>query len=249
MERLHKVMAAAGVASRRRCEEMIAAGMVRVNGKLITEAGVKVDPARDRIQVGGEVLDLSPAKQYILMYKPRGYITTMDDEKGRKKVTDLLKEGTGRVYPVGRLDYDSEGLLLLTNDGDLTCALTHPKHRVPKTYLARVKGMPETIKLEEMEKGLHLEDGLTMPAKVRLKGQRDGNALLEITVYEGRKHQVKRMCEHIGHQVVRLKRIGFGNLNIEGLKPGEYRRLTPIELNNLKKNAGLSPVKQGNKPK
>ncbi|MFX4263666.1 pseudouridine synthase [Pelotomaculum propionicicum] len=239
MERLHKVMARAGVASRRRCEELIASGMVKVNGKVITEPGVKVDPATDRIRVGGEPLELSPARQYILMYKPRGYITTMSDEKGRKKVTALLKDNTGRVYPVGRLDYDSEGLLLLTNDGDLTYALTHPKHLVSKTYQARVSGVPEPVKLKQMESGLPLEDGLTAPARVRLKSQREGNALLEITIHEGRKHQVKRMCEHIGHPVIRLKRIKFGNLNIDGLKPGQYRPLSGDELKMLKEKSGL----------
>lgn len=239
MERLHKVMARAGVASRRRCEEIIASGLVKVNGKVITEPGTKVDPARDTIRVGGEALELSPARQYILMYKPRGYITTLSDEKGRKKVTDLLKGNNGRVYPVGRLDYDSEGLLLLTNDGDLTYALTHPKHQVPKTYQVRVSGVPDPVKLQQMEKGLPLEDGLTAPARVRLRGQRDGNALLEITVHEGRKHQVKRMCEYIGHPVIRLKRTKFGNLNIEELKPGQYRHLSVNELKMLKEKLGL----------
>lgn len=239
MERLQKVMARAGVASRRRCEELIASGMVKVNGKVITEPGVKVDPAVDKIRVGGEVLNLSPARQYMLIYKPRGYITTMSDEKGRKKVTDLLKDNTGRVYPVGRLDYDSEGLLLLTNDGDLTYALTHPKHQVPKTYQARVEGVPDPVKLKQMEEGLPLEDGLTAPARVRLRGQREGNALLEITVHEGRKHQVKRMCEYIGHPVMRLIRIRFGDLRIEDLKPGQYRRLTADELKRLKEKAGM----------
>lgn len=242
MERLHKVMAGAGVASRRRCEELIASSQVKVNGKVITEPGVKVDPARVKIQVSGETLDLSPARQYILMYKPRGYITTLSDEKGRKKVTDLLKENTGRVYPVGRLDYDSEGLLLLTNDGDLTYALTHPKHEIPKTYLVRVTGVPEMGKLKDMEKGLPLEDGLTAPAKVRLKGQREGNALLEITIFEGRKHQVKRMCEYIGSPVIRLKRSKFGDLKIEDMRPGDYRHLTVDELKVLKEKAGLGNI-------
>lgn len=239
MERLHKVMARAGVASRRRCEEMIASGLVKVNGKVITEPGAKVDPARDKISVGGEAVDLSPARQYILIYKPRSYITTMSDEKGRKKVTDLLSDNVGRVYPVGRLDYDSEGLLLLTNDGDLTYALTHPKHQVPKTYQARVSGVPGTDKLKQMERGLPLEDGLTAPARVRLRGHRSGNALLEITIHEGRKHQVKRMCEYIGHPVMRLVRIKFGDLKIDELKPGQYRHLTTDELKKLKEKAGL----------
>ncbi len=239
MERLHKVMARAGVASRRRCEELIAAGLVKVNGRVVTEPGTKVDPAVDRIRVGGEALNLSPVRQYIMMYKPRGYITTMSDEKGRRKVTDLLKDNTSRVYPVGRLDYDSEGLLLLTNDGDLTYALTHPGRQVPKTYQARVAGVPDPVKLKQMEKGLPLEDGLTAPARVQLRGEREGNALLEITIHEGRKHQVKRMCEYIGHPVMRLKRIKFGDLRIDDLKPGQYLHLTGDELKTLKEKSGL----------
>ncbi|OPZ74781.1 MAG: Ribosomal large subunit pseudouridine synthase B [Firmicutes bacterium ADurb.Bin456] len=234
MERLQKVMARAGVASRRRCEEMISAGIVRVNGEVVTEPGTKVTPDRDRIVVAGEPLSLSSRKYYILMYKPRGYITTLNDEKGRKKVTDLLRGVPGRVYPVGRLDYDSEGLLLLTNDGDLTYTLTHPRYRVPKTYLARVVGVPELAKLEHMAKGLVLEDGLTAPAKVRLLESREGNALLEIIIHEGRKRQVRRMCAYIGHPVLRLKRSGFGNLNIENMRPGQYRHLTREELTLLK---------------
>ncbi|MCL6557947.1 MAG: rRNA pseudouridine synthase, partial [Firmicutes bacterium] len=164
MERLQKVMARAGVASRRHCEEMIISGLVKVNGKVVTELGTKVDPARDKIQVGDQILSHSPRKIYLLMYKPRGYVTTLSDERGRKKVTDLLKGVQERVYPVGRLDYDSEGLLLLTNDGDLTYALTHPKHCVPKTYLARVAGVPVPEKLDRMAAGLPLEDGMTAPA-------------------------------------------------------------------------------------
>lgn len=237
MERLQKVMARAGIASRRRCEEMISAGIVKVNGKVVTELGTKVDPGRDKIIVAGKPLFLSSRKRYILMYKPRGYITTLSDEKGRKKVTDLLRGVSERVYPVGRLDYDSEGLLLLTNDGDLTYVLTHPGYRVPKTYLARVAGVPETAKLEQMAKGLVLEDGLTAPARVKLLESREGNALLEITIHEGRKRQVRRMCAYIGHPVLRLKRIGFGNLSIENMRPGQYRHLTGEELRCLK--AGL----------
>lgn len=239
MERLQKVMAQAGVASRRHCEEMITSGMVKVNGKIITELGTKVDPARDKVQVGGETIFFSSRKYYIVMYKPRGYVTTLSDEKGRKKVTDLLKGVSERVYPVGRLDYDSEGLLLLTNDGDLTFALTHPKHRVPKTYLVRVAGEPEPEKLEQMAAGLVLEDGVTAPARVRQVSQREGNALLEIVLQEGRNRQVRRMCEHIGHPVLRLQRSKFGNLNIEGMKPGQYRHLTGEELSRLKEKAGF----------
>jgi len=239
MERLQKVMARAGVASRRRCEEMIAAGMVKVNGRVVTELGAKVDPTQDKIQVGGKTLFLTPRKYYILMYKPRGYVSTLSDEKGRKIVTDLLMGVPGRVYPVGRLDYDSEGLLLLTNDGDLTYVLTHPKHHVQKTYLVRVEGLPAQEKLEQMAGGLVLEDGLTAPAIVRLAGEQEGNALLEITVGEGRNRQLRRMCEHIGHPVLRLKRIRFANLSIQGLKPGQYRYLTGEEVSRLKKQPAL----------
>lgn len=241
MERIQKVMARAGIASRRHCEAMISAGIVKVNGRVVTEPGTKVDPEKDKIQVGGETLRLSLKKYYLLMYKPRGYITTMSDEKGRKKVTDLLKGITARVYPVGRLDYDSEGLLLLTNDGELTFALTHPSHLVPKTYLVRVAGIPGRDQLAQMSKGLNLEDGLTAPAKVRLVGHHDGNALVEVIIQEGRNRQIRRMFEHIGYRVLRLKRIKVGNLSLEAMRPGEYRHLSELELSQLKQLAGLKP--------
>jgi len=239
MERLAKVMARAGVASRRRCEEMIIAGMVKVNGKVISEPGTKVDPSRDRISVSGKPLTFSNKKYYLALYKPRGYVSTLHDEKGRKKVTDLLRGITGRIYPVGRLDYDSEGLLLLTNDGDLTYALTHPKHQVPKTYLVRVQGVPAPAKLEQMAEGLILEDGPTAPARVRLINERKGNALLEITIHEGRNRQIRRMCDYIGHPVLRLQRIRVGNITLDGLHPGQFRHLTKGELEILKKSLCL----------
>jgi len=239
LERLQKVMARAGVASRRRCEEMIAAGMVKVNGKVVTELGTKVDPAKNEIVVGGKTLLLQDKKYYLALYKPRGYVCTLHDEKGRKNVIDLLEGFAGRVYPVGRLDYDSEGLLLLTNDGDLTYALTHPKHRVPKTYLARVLGVPTHYKLEQMAQGLVLEDGPTAPARVCLAGITEGKALLEITLYEGRNRQVRRMCDHIGHPVLRLLRTRVGNISLAGLRPGKYRNLNKSELARLKELAGL----------
>ncbi|OPY58909.1 MAG: Ribosomal large subunit pseudouridine synthase B [Pelotomaculum sp. PtaU1.Bin035] len=239
MERLQKVMARAGVASRRRCEEMITAGMVKVNGKVITELGTKVDPERDKIVVGDETLFLSDKKYYLALYKLRGYISTLHDEKGRKKVIDLLKGVDGRVYPVGRLDYDSEGLLLLTNDGDLTYAMTHPKRQIKKTYLARVQGVPAPARLAQMADGLILEDGPTAPARVRLVSEREGNALLEITINEGRNRQVRRMCEYIGHPVLRLQRTRMGNISLDALRPGQYRHLAEEELKRLKELAGV----------
>lgn len=239
MERLQKVMARAGVASRRSCEEMIVAGRVKVNGKIVTELGTRIDPAKDRIDISGEKLLLIDNKHYLALYKPRGYVSTVKDEKGRKNVIDLLDGFNGRVYPVGRLDYNSEGLILLTNDGDLTYALTHPKHHVQKTYLVRVDGVPTPKKLEQMAKGLVLEDGLTAPAQVNLVEIKDEKALLEITLFEGRNRQVRRMCEHIGHPVLRLLRTRVGNISLDGLRPGQYRNLNNKELELLKKLAGL----------
>ncbi|MDQ0285699.1 23S rRNA pseudouridine2605 synthase/16S rRNA pseudouridine516 synthase [Desulfofundulus luciae] len=240
MERLQKVMARAGVASRRHCEELIAAGMVKVNGQVVTRLGTRVDPEKDTIEVAGRVLPRQPQeKVYILLNKPRGYVTTVKDPQGRPKVMDLLRGIKLRVYPVGRLDYDSEGLLLLTNDGELAFALTHPRHQVPKTYLVLVKGLPGNDKLDRMAGGLVLEDGPTAPAKVRLVGKKNGNAFLEITIHEGKKRLVRRMCAHIGHPVLRLKRIRIGSLTLKGLKPGRYRFLTREEIRQLRQAAGL----------
>ncbi|OPX90484.1 MAG: Ribosomal large subunit pseudouridine synthase B [Pelotomaculum sp. PtaB.Bin104] len=238
-ERLQKVLAEAGIASRRRSEEMISAGMVKVNGKVVTELGTKVNPAQDKITVNGEAIFLSSHKIYLVLYKPRGYVSTLHDDRGRKQVIDLLKGVAGRVYPVGRLDYDSEGLLLITNDGDLTYALTHPRHQVAKTYLVRVQGVPPQAKLDQMSAGLLLEDGPTAPAKVHLVSIRDGKALLEITLHEGRNRQIRRMCEHIGHPVLRLKRTRVGNISLGSLLPGQYRHLTGTEFKRLKDLAGL----------
>ena len=234
MERLQKMMAQAGVASRRRCEEMIAAGMVKVNGKIVTEPGTKVDPLEDRIEVGGERLSAAGRKVYLALYKPRGYVTTMHDEKGRKAVTDLVRSVKERIYPVGRLDYDSEGLLLLTNDGDFTFLLTHPKHRVPKTYRVRVSGVPTKSALDGMTAGMELDDGPAAPAEVRLLGEREGNALLEITIHEGRNRQIRRMCEKIGCPVLRLVREQFGEVKLQDMRPGQFRHLSRKELESLK---------------
>lgn len=238
-ERLQKILARAGIASRRRCEEMIGAGMIKVNGRVVSELGTRANPAKDRITVNGKVVSLNINKIYLALYKPRGYVSTLHDDRGRKQVGDLLKGVGGRVYPVGRLDYDSEGLLLLTNDGDLTYALTHPKHRVSKTYLVRVQGVPAMAKLDQMASGLLLEDGPTAPARVHLANVRDGKALLEITLHEGRNRQIRRMCEYIGYPVLRLQRTRVGNITLGGIYPGQYRYLTEAELEKLKDLSGL----------
>lgn len=235
MERLQKFMAHRGIASRRKSEELIQEGLVKVNGKVVTVLGFMVNPEKDKIQVNGKLLKEEPSKIYLMLNKPRGYISTVLDPKGRKTVKDLVKDVKERIYPIGRLDYDSEGLLLLTNDGDLTLALTHPSHQVKKTYRVRVKGIPSINKLNQLENGVPLEDGITYPAQVHFIDQLNGNALLEIVIKEGRNRQVKRMCEYIGHEVIRLRRTKLGELSLGELKVGEYRKLTQKEITTLKK--------------
>lgn len=244
MERLQKYLARAGVASRRKCEELIKAGLVKVNGKTITRLGTSIDPASDRVEVAGRLVKEPVEKVYLLLNKPAGYVTTVHDPQGRPKVTDLLPGISQRVYPVGRLDYQTEGLLLLTNDGELTHVLTHPRHAIEKTYLVWVNGVPTPGQLGQMARGIMLSDGLTAPARVRLRSKNKKGALLEITLHEGRKRQVRRMCAAIGHPVSRLKRIRLGPLTLGGLKPGESRPLTAQELQKLKR---LLPPKSGQK--
>ncbi|AGL01959.1 pseudouridine synthase [Desulfoscipio gibsoniae] len=240
MERLHKFMARTGVASRRSSEELIAQGKVRVNGKPVTLPGLKIDPLRDRVEVDGKPVRKPEKKVYILVYKPTGYVSTVSDPRGRRKVVDLLSGVKQRVYPAGRLDYDSEGLLLLTNDGDLTYALTHPRHEILKTYQALVQGIPDREKLDELAGGVVLQDGPTAPAKVRLLKNKGDSALLEITIHEGRNRQVRRMCEHIGHPVLALRRVSIGPLKIGDLQRGRFRHLTTREVKMLMKAAKLS---------
>lgn len=247
MERLQKFMAHAGVASRRKCEEIIEAGGVNVNGKTVRELGTKVDPAKDKVMVNGRLIRQKEKKVYLMMYKPRGYVSSVKDERGRKTVVDLLKDVKERVYPVGRLDYDSEGLLLLTNDGELTQALTHPKHQVAKTYKVRVEGIPSLDKLERMEKGIKLEDGITAPAKISLTHELDGNALLEITIREGKNRQVRRMCEFIGHSVKRLVRTQIGPVELRNMSVGEVKEINDKQLKELLKATGIRKKSQGGK--
>lgn len=239
MERLQKYLAHAGVASRRQCEEMILAGRVKVNGKVVKELGTKITPGKDRVSVDGKLIQRLEPKVYLMLNKPRGYVSTVKDERDRKTVLDLLSDVKERVYPVGRLDYDSEGLLLLTNDGELTYALTHPKHQIPKTYRVRVKGIPDQEKLIKLADGVELEDGITAPATVALVHILNGNALLEITIYEGKNRQVRRMCEAIGHPVLRLVRTRIGPLELRKLPVGEVRKLSLREINDIKRAAGL----------
>jgi len=238
MERLQKVLAQAGVASRRKCEELILAGKVEVNDQVVTTLGVKVDPATDVIKVNGKPIK-AEKKIYVMLHKPKGVITSVSDPRGRRVVTDYLKGIEERVYPVGRLDYDTEGLLLLTNDGELANLLTHPKHHVPRTYLAYVKGVPHGDVLDKLRQGVMLEDGMTAPAEVEYHDVSPDNkqSVISITIYEGRNRQVRRMFEKVGYPVYRLKRIQFGTLFLHGLPRGKYRLLRPEEVKELSDSA------------
>lgn len=243
-ERLQKVIAGAGIASRRHAEKMILEGRVQVNGQTVTILGTKVLPT-DKIVVDGKPLRQRPEEYlYILLHKPTGYITSASDPQGRKTVLDLIKKVPQRVYPVGRLDYDTSGLLILTNDGELAYRLTHPSYGVEKTYQVKVRGKIPPEGLRSLAKGVDLEDGKTAPARVReVPGQNQRDLpTYEITIHEGRNRQVRRMFEAIGYPVCALQRIRFGPLELDkSLKPGEYRLLTQREIRKLRQAVNLEP--------
>jgi len=234
LERLQKVLAKAGISSRRKCESLIRSGRVKVNGQPVRELGFKVDPARDRIEVDGRPVRIE-TPVYIMINKPRGYICTVYDPQGRPKITDLVSSIPQRIYPVGRLDYDTEGLLILTNDGDLAYALTHPKHEITKTYLARVTGRPSNRDLHHLRRGIMLSDGPTAPARVKVLQREANTTLLKVSIHEGRKRQIRRMFAAIGHPVLELKRIAVGPITLGELPPGAFRHLTQEEVEKLKK--------------
>jgi len=244
-ERLQKILSRAGITSRRGAEELITAGRVAVNGLVVTELGVKADPDRDSITLDGKKVDHAVAGVYLLLYKPAGYMTTLKDPEGRPLVTDLLKDVRERVYPVGRLDYNTEGLLLLTNDGAWANALAHPRHEVDKGYHVRIRGKVTQEQLRKLAAGVELEDGKTAPAVVSLVRESESNTWLSITIHEGRYRQVRRMCEAVGLSVVRLKRVSYAFLNLEGLKSGEHRSLTLGEVEHLRRmGRGEKPAKE-----
>ncbi|OGW36240.1 MAG: hypothetical protein A2X58_09215 [Nitrospirae bacterium GWC2_56_14] len=241
-ERIQKIISAAGVTSRRAAEELIAEGRVRVNGQVVTELGTKADPSKDHIKVDGKLINPKQPPTYIMLNKPAGYVTTMSDPEGRPTVQDLLKGVKIRVYPVGRLDYNTEGLLLLTNDGDFAHLVTHPKHEFPKTYLAKIKGVLEDGAIAALEAGVFLKDGKTAPAKIKKIRKEEANSWLEITIHEGRKRQVRRMFDHMGHTVIRLKRVKTGGLTLGDLPEGRMRYLTPEEVGILRATAEKTDV-------
>jgi 23S rRNA pseudouridine2605 synthase len=234
MERLQKVIAHAGVASRRKAEELIVEGKVKVNGKVVKELGVKVG-TNDKVEVNGIPLEREEPV-YFLLYKPRGVISAVHDDKGRKVVTDFFPEVTARIYPIGRLDYDTSGLLLLTNDGDFANLMMHPKNEVEKVYVAKVKGVMFRETVKKLEKGIKLEDGMTAPAKVKVLStdKKKNTSIVQITIHEGKNRQVRRMLEAVGHPVLKLKREMYAFLTLQGLNPGESRELTPHEVKQLR---------------
>lgn len=232
--RLQKLIASTGLSSRRKAELLIASGRVSVNGKVVTELGTKVDPGRDHVKVDGKHLTSAQPFVYLLLHKPKNVMSTLDDPGGRPTVKDFLRGVSVRVFPVGRLDFDSEGLMLLTNNGDLSQALLHPRYHVPKTYLIKVKGVLTDEEIKKLERGVKLEDGMTSPAYVKKVRKVEANSWLEITIREGRKHQVKRMLETVGHLVIKLMRIRMGPLSLGNLEPGEFRFLTDREANALR---------------
>ncbi|OGP54947.1 MAG: hypothetical protein A2162_08290 [Deltaproteobacteria bacterium RBG_13_52_11b] len=234
LERIQKILAKAGIASRREAEKMILEGRVMVNGTVINALGFKADASKDHIKVDGKRLPQFESKIALLLNKPRGYLCTVEDPEGRRTIMDLLTKVKGRIYPVGRLDFDAEGLLILTNDGDLAHHLSHPKFSIPRTYLAKVSGVPDEKKLNQLKRGVVLEDGRARAVFVLLLRHGGKNSWVRIVVAEGRNHLVKRMFMAIGHPVLKLKRVAFGPLQLGTLPPGQFRYLTPEEIEKLK---------------
>ncbi|GAA0090931.1 pseudouridine synthase [Paraclostridium bifermentans] len=235
--RINKYIASCGIASRRKAEELIIENRVKVNGKIVNELSFQINEAEDKVEVDGKVIGLEEELVYIMLNKPEGYVTTVKDQFDRKSVIDLVKGVGARVYPIGRLDYETSGLLLLTNDGDLTYKLTHPKHEVDKTYVATVKGIPNESEINNFEKGLYIEDYKTAPAKIKIvkKNIEKNYAVCEIKIHEGRNRQVRKMCRAINHPVMNLRRKAMGKIVLKDVEIGQYRYLTNDEVNYLKK--------------
>jgi pseudouridine synthase len=240
-ERLQKFLSSAGVASRRQAEKLMLEGRVTVNGKPAMELGIKIDSQNDHIKVDGKLVH-SERLSYVLLNKPKGTICTLDDPEGRPKVVDLIRGVKARLFPVGRLDFDTTGALLLTNDGELANLLMHPAHQFPKTYVAKVKGIPTKENLEKMQTGIYIDGKRTAPAEARILNVKDKNAVIELILREGRNKQVKRMCQAIGHPVIRLNRPVYGFLGVQDMGPGEWRHLDPQEVVLLKREAEKNAV-------
>ena len=237
-ERLQKFLANAGVASRRKSEEIILDGKVKVNGKLVTELGTKVDPEKDVIEVNGKKINSNEKKVYILLNKPIGYVTTADDQFGRDTVLDLVKVKE-RIVPVGRLDMYTSGALILTNDGDFVYQVTHPKHEIEKTYTVTIKGIVQNSEVEQLRNGIKIDDYITKPARVKiLKTDTEKDiSRLEITIHEGKNRQVRKMCEAVGRKVLALHRSKIGGIGVKDIELGKWRYLTANEVQQILKNS------------
>jgi 23S rRNA pseudouridine2605 synthase/16S rRNA pseudouridine516 synthase len=233
-ERIQKILAKAGIASRREAERMVSEGRVVVNGRIIDTLGFKADPSKDHVKVDGKRLTRFEPLVTLLLNKPRGYLATVKDPQDRPTVMDLLKKMRWRIYPVGRLDFDAEGLLLLTNDGDLAYLLSHPRFSVPRTYWAKVKGLPDEKELMRLKKGVMLEDGRAKAVSSHILRKEEKNSWVRVVVTEGRNRLVKRMFSAIGHPVLKLKRVEFGPVRLGNLPVGQYRYLTLTEVTKLK---------------
>ena len=244
--RLNKLLSMYGIASRRAADDLIAQGRVELNGKIVTELGTKADPDRDDIRVDGRRLKTAPVKRYLLMYKPEGVVATRSDPQRRKTVIDLVVAAgvQGYFYPVGRLDYDSEGLIILTNDGEFAERVTHPRYELDRTYEAVIEGIPDERDLERLRKGLLIDGRRTLPARVKqlrvVSGKRGTQAVLEFVIREGRNRQVRKMCDAIAHPVARLRRTRIGNVTDSVLRPGDFRDLTAGEIRELTNPAARS---------
>ena len=236
MERLNKYLASCGIASRRESEKIILDGRVSVNGKIVKELSTQVNEERDRVMVDGIQVKPVADYSYIMMYKPKGCVTTLKDDKGRKTVYSYLEDlNIPHLVPVGRLDYDTEGLLLLTNDGELVHSLTHPSHEVPKTYVVKVEGQVLEHKLAQLRKGVVIDGVKTAKSKVKLIEFKDNISRFEVTIHEGRNRQIRKMFEAVGHEVIFLKRVSVGNVRLGGLARGTYRYLNDDEIEYLKR--------------
>jgi 23S rRNA pseudouridine2605 synthase len=249
-QRLQKLIASAGIASRRRAEELITAGQVSVNGKVITELGAKADAQLDHIKVRGRLINpllRGRERVYILLNKPKGYLTSMSDPDGRPLVTELIPSSLGRLHPVGRLDFNTEGLLLLTNDGEFTNYITTARNRVEKIYEVKVKGVPSDSAIERLRRGISLDDGeRTAPAKIRKVDETKSNAWYQVVLHQGRNQQIRRMFDAIGHSVLKLRRVAIGNVVDQRLKSGSWRFLTEDEIERLTK--GTSSIARVRRP-
>lgn len=234
MVRLQKYLADAGICSRRKAEELIVDGKIIVNNQVVKELGVRIDEDKDEVKYKGKIVRVNNEKVYLIMNKPVGYVTTVDDELGRKTVMDLIKKVKQRVYPVGRLDYNSSGMLILTNDGEITNKLTHPSHELEKIYLVKVRGAVSEATLEKFRKGVVIDGRKTLPAEANITEAAEKWTKLEVGIKEGRNRQIRNMFEILNHPVVKLKRVSIGKLTIGSLQPGEWRYLRPYEVEYLK---------------